>query len=213
MSSNSLDLLHKYFSGLSSRQTQQLEQLGPLYREWNQKINVISRKDIDNLYVHHILHAMAIAKVVDFAPGASVLDLGTGGGLPGIPLAILFPETQFLLIDGTRKKLKVVDAIREATGLENVKTRHIRAEELRQRFDFVVCRAVARLDKLVEWSLRLLHDKQQHALPNGLITLKGGNIQPELRSLPGGHYVEVFPLSDFYEEEYYQEKYAIYVQG
>jgi len=208
-----MDLLLKYFPQLNARQTEQLQQLGPLYREWNQKINVISRKDIGNLYEHHILHAMAIAKVIDFNPGASILDLGTGGGLPGIPLAILFPETQFLLIDGTRKKLNVVEAIREATGLENVSVRHIRAEELHRRFDFVVCRAVASLDKLVEWSMPLLKNKQRHALPNGLITLKGGDVQTEIRSLPRSHYAEAFPLSDFYDEEYYQEKYAIYVQG
>jgi 16S rRNA (guanine527-N7)-methyltransferase len=208
-----MEQIEYYFPKLSPLQKQQLAQLGPLYQEWNQKINVISRKDIDNVYPHHILHAMAIARLIHFAPGASILDLGTGGGLPGIPLAILFPDTQFKLIDGTRKKIMVVQELVNALELTNVQAQHIRAEELKEKFDFVVCRAVASLDKLVEWSRPLIKKKQQHALPNGLITLKGGNLRAELKSLGRKAYAESFPLSDFFDEPYFEEKYAVYVQA
>lgn len=208
-----MDIILKYFPELTPQQIQQFNQLFPLYQEWNQKINVISRKDIENLYEHHILHSMAIARIVRFLPGSSVLDLGTGGGLPGIPLAILFPESHFMLIDGTLKKITVVNAIVESLQLTNVIAQHIRAEEVRRQFDFVVCRAVAPLDKLFAWSRPLLLRQHRHALPNGLITLKGGDLRTELKALPRGSYTEVFPLSDFFEEPYYQEKYAVYVQG
>lgn len=208
-----MEIIRKYFPDLNDQQIESLQKLDPLYREWNEKINVISRKDIDNLYEHHILHAMAIAKVIAFKAGAEILDLGTGGGLPGIPLAILFPDTRFTLIDGTRKKIQVVEAIRQELDLRNVSARHIRAEALKQRFDFVVCRAVASLDKLVQWSRPLLKSKHRHVLPNGLITLKGGDIKKEIEALPRGHYVEVFPIADFFEEAYYTEKYVLYVQG
>ena len=208
-----MEQIEYYFPHLSPLQRKQLTQLGPLYQEWNQKINVISRKDIENVYPHHILHAMSIAKLVTFVAGASILDLGTGGGLPGIPLAILFPDTQFRLIDGTRKKIMVVQELVNALELKNVKAQHIRAEELKEKFDFVVCRAVASLDKLVEWSMPLIKKKQQHGLPNGLITLKGGNLRTEVKSLGRGAYAEVFPLSDFFDEPYFEEKHAVYVQA
>ncbi|HQU60614.1 MAG TPA: 16S rRNA (guanine(527)-N(7))-methyltransferase RsmG [Saprospiraceae bacterium] len=208
-----MEIILKYFPKLTESQRDQFAQLGPLFREWNDKINVISRKDIDNLYAHHILHSMALAKVITFKSGADILDLGTGGGLPGIPLAILFPETQFTLIDGTRKKILVVEEISQAIGLTNVKAQHIRAEEVKQRFDFVVSRAVASLDKLVEWSFPLIKKKQQHALPNGLLTLKGGDIKAEIKALARGSYAEIFQLSEFFKEEYYLEKFAIYVQA
>jgi len=209
-----MELIEKYFPELTEEQKTQLAKLGPLYREWNQKINVVSRKDIDNIYDNHILHSMAIAKVISFVPSAKVLDLGTGGGLPGIPLAILFPETSFTLIDGTRKKITVVQEIVEALELKNVEARHMRAEELKMKFDFVVCRAVASLDKLSNWSMNLIREKQQHALPNGLITLKGGNLREEIKALGkrAHEYVDVYPLSDYYEEEYYKEKGLVYVQ-
>ncbi len=208
-----MELILKHFPDLTEVQIAQMEQLGPLYRDWNEKINVISRKDIDHLYAHHILHALGIPKVVKFRTGASILDLGTGGGLPGIPLAILYPNVQFTLIDGTRKKIKVVEEIASAIGLENVEARHIRAEELKGRFDFVVCRAVASLDKLVPWAQRLLKREERHALPNGLLTLKGGNLKNEIKALGKGQYVELFPLTDYFPLEYYIEKYVVYVQG
>jgi len=207
-----MEQIIKYFPNLSERQLEQLSQLEVLYRDWNEQINVISRKDIENLYAHHVLHSMAIAKLISFKKGASILDLGTGGGLPGIPLAILFPDTSFTLVDGTGKKIKVADAISREIGLRNVKTLHIRAEEVRQKFDFVVCRAVASLDKLVGWSRRLVAKKHQHALPNGLITLKGGDIRAEKKLLHPGEYVEVFPLSDWFELPFFEEKYIVYVQ-
>lgn len=203
----------QYFPSLSNQQLEQFDQLGPLYREWNEKINLISRKDIDQLYAHHILHSLAIAKVLRFKPGASVLDLGSGGGLPGIPLAVLFPETNFLLVDGTGKKIKAASAIAEAAGLANVKAQHIRAEELKVKFDFVICRAVATLDKLMAWSLPLLKQQQQHALPNGLLTLKGGQLTEEIKALGKGAYVERFPISDFFQLDYFEDKYVVYVQG
>ena len=208
-----MELIKAYFPNLSELQLTQLSRLGELYQEWNQKINVISRKDIEHVYDHHILHSMAIAKVIHFVPGSEILDLGTGGGLPGIPLAILFPETRFLLVDGTRKKIGVVQAIIDDLGLTNVKAKHIRAEYLKHKFDFVVCRAVASLDKLVEWSMPLIKHKQQHAMPNGLLTLKGGDIPKEAKSLGRHMYVESFPLIDFFDESYFEEKYVVYVQG
>lgn len=207
-----MESILKYFPDLTEKQIEQFRQLGPLYREWNEKINVISRKDIDNLYEHHVLHSLAIAKVITFKPKARILDLGTGGGFPGIPLAILFPETLFTLIDGTRKKITVVTEVAQAIGLDNVTARHIRVEEFKGRFDFVVTRAVAKLEKLVPWSFRLIKEKQQHALPNGLLALKGGNIKEEIQSLDRGAYTETFPLSDFFDLSYFQEKYVVYVQ-
>lgn len=208
-----MEIITKYFPQLSPLQTRQIEQLHPLYSEWNQKINVISRKDIDNLYERHVLHSLAIAKQFTFLPGSEILDLGTGGGFPGIPLAIFFPETQFTLIDGTGKKIKVVDAIKTDLGLTNVNAKHIRAEELKQHFDFVVSRAVTQLDQLINWSFRLLKKKQQHAIPNGLIALKGGKVYAEIKALPRKEYVEVDPISNFFEEEYFKDKYIVYVQG
>lgn len=208
-----MDIIKKYFPNLSPTQMQQFEQLQPLYRDWNQKINVISRKDIDNLYERHILHSLAIAKLYTFLPGAEILDLGTGGGFPGIPLAIFYPETQFTLIDGTGKKIRVVEEVKTALGLTNVHAKQIRAEELKHHFDFVVSRAVTQLDQLINWSFRLLKKKQQHAIPNGLIALKGGKVQSEIKTLPRKEYVEVDPISNFFEEDFFKEKYVVYVQG
>lgn len=205
------NILH-YFPNLSPLQQEQFRQLGPLYQEWNEKINVISRKDIDNLYERHVLHSLAIAKVVSFVPGAEILDLGTGGGFPGIPLAILFPETRFLLVDGTGKKIRVVQEVIEALELKNVKAKQQRAEELKHHFDFVVCRAVARLDKLIQWSFPRIKNKQQHGLPNGLLTLKGGNIFEEIEELPNNYYTEMYQLKDFFSEAYFEEKCIVYVQ-
>lgn len=207
-----LERLHAYFPELEDAQLAQIERLGPLYEEWNQRINVISRKDIEHLYLHHVLHGLSIAKVIHFRPGAKVLDLGTGGGFPGIPLAIYFPDTQFHLIDGTRKKLTVVEEVINALGLDNVRTTHIRAEEVKAKYDFVVCRAVASIDKLNLWSMPLIHDDQKHVLPNGLLALKGGKLKTELKLLPKRAYYEQYALKDFFAEPYYDEKYLIYVQ-
>jgi len=188
--------LKSYFPNLSEQQIGQFEQLGPLYTEWNAKINVISRKDIDNLYERHILHSLAIAHFIRFHSGAEVLDLGTGGGFPGIPLAIFFPQTKFFLM-----------------GLSNVETRQVRAEELKKmKFDFVVSRAVASIDQLMLWSQRLIKTEEQHAVPNGLIALKGGKVQEEVKLLPRGSYSEISPVSDYYSEAFFAEKYLVYVQ-
>jgi 16S rRNA (guanine527-N7)-methyltransferase len=204
----------KYFPHLTDVQKQQFEQLLPLYKEWNEKINVISRKDIDNMYIHHVLHSLAIAKVVTFKEGAEILDLGTGGGFPGIPLAILYPSVSFLLVDSIGKKIKVVQEIAAALGLKNVEAKHIRAEEIKNRkFDFVVTRAVASLDKLVQWSFSLIKKQHVHALPNGLLALKGGNMKDEIKALGKGHYAEVNQITKFFKVSYFEEKAVVYVQG
>jgi 16S rRNA (guanine527-N7)-methyltransferase len=208
-----MELLKKYFPKLEADQLQRFAQLQPLYQEWNERINVISRKDIDALYERHILHALAIARVISFKPCASVLDLGTGGGLPGIPLAIVFPETHFLLVDSIGKKIKVVDEIVSVLGLNNVSTRHARAEELKERVDFVVTRGVAPLDKLLVWSRPLLKKKHLHAIPNGLLALKGGDIQEELSLLHPSEYTEIYPVKAYFDEPFFEEKLVVYVQG
>ncbi len=212
-----LSIIRQYFPNLTAAQFHQLEQLPPLYLEWNSLVNVISRQDIDNLEIRHILHSLAIAKIFELKSGARVLDLGTGGGFPGIPLAILFPEVQFALIDGTGKKITVVREVAKALGLKNVTARHMRAEDLHQpgTFDFVVSRAVAPLDKLMTWCHRLLKKKHGHAYPNGLIALKGGNLSAEIAGLPGdgAAYTEVFPISTFFTDPWFEEKFVVYVQG
>jgi 16S rRNA (guanine527-N7)-methyltransferase len=208
-----MEIILKYFPDLSTIQRHQFEQLLPLYLEWNEKINVISRKDIDALYERHVLNALAIARVVQFAPNASILDLGTGGGIPGIPLAILFPETNFLLVDGVGKKVRVVEEITGALQLQNVRALQARAETLREKFDFVVTRGVASLDKLLIWSRPLLKRKHQHPIPNGILALKGGDLKPELDLLHRNEYVEIYPIADFFEEPFFKEKVVVYIQG
>jgi len=212
-----MSLLDKYFPNLTSEQRARFERLVPLYEDWNAKINVISRQDIEHLQERHILHSLAIAKVFQFNPGAHLLDLGTGGGFPGIPLAIFFPETKFTLVDGTGKKIRVVQEVAEALGLKNVTAMHARAEELKMngQFDFVLSRGVATLDKLLLWGQRLLKKKHLHTYPNGIIALKGGDLQAEIRALPGkgASYTEAFPIRKFFEEEFFEEKFVVYVQG
>ncbi len=209
-----MDIILKYFPDLTALQKEQFGKLDALYRDWNSKINLISRKDIDHLYEHHILHSLAVAKFITFKPGTAVLDLGTGGGFPGIPLAILFPEVQFTLVDGTGKKIMVVQDIAEQTGLKNVNARHVRVEELKNvQFDFVVTRAVADLEELVRWTQRLYKKSQRNIFPNGLIALKGGKLEAEIKALPKGNYIEFEPLSSYFSEEYFQEKFVVYVQG
>jgi len=208
-----MELIREYFPKLTEKQIQQFVQLEELYTDWNSKINVISRKDIDNLYERHILHSLAIAKFIKFRTGSKIVDLGTGGGFPGIPLAILFPNVQFTLIDGTGKKITVVNAVAEAIGLDNAVGLQARAEELKMRFDFVVTRAVATLDKLRPWTQRLVHQKDIHPVPNGLIALKGGRINAEIAALGKGTYVETYPLNDYFKQDFFEEKYLVYVQA
>ena len=210
----SADLIYQYFPSLTDRQREQFALLDGFYRDWNAKINVISRKDIDNLYPNHVLHSLAIAKVIRFVPGAKVLDLGTGGGFPGIPLAILFPETEFHLIDGTAKKIRVCNEVIEGLGLTNARAEQKRAEELKRPvYDFVVTRAVARMENLSEWSMRLITPKQRHAMPNGILALKGVGLEEEMKALPKKAYLEEFPIKDIFPGiDFYEAKAVIYLQ-
>lgn len=203
------NIVYKYFTQLTDTQQKQIDQLDELYRDWNAKINVISRKDIDGLYLHHVLHSMALSRILRFKPGTRILDFGTGGGFPGIPLAILFPECQFRLIDGTGKKIKVAQAVADAIGLKNVETVHRRGEEEKDKFDFIVSRAVMPLPDLVKIVRKNIAREQHNALANGLLVLKGGDLKEEIR--PFKNIVELTPLSDYFEEEWFQEKYAIYL--
>ncbi len=203
------DIILKYFPDLTARQQEQLETLDALYHDWNTKINVISRKDIDQLYEHHILHSMAIAKIIRFRPGTRILDFGTGGGFPGIPLAILFPECEFKLIDGTGKKIRVAQEISNAIGLKNCHPEHIRGEEEKGKYDFVVSRAVMPLPDLVKMIRKNISKTQQNALPNGLICLKGGDLQAETQ--PFNKIVETAEISSFFKEEWFDTKHVVYL--
>ena len=194
------DIILKYFLQLTEEQQRQFDALDALYREWNAKINVISRKDIDNLYEHHILHSLAIAKVINFRPGTEILDFGTGGGFPGIPLAILFPECKFKLIDGTGKKIRVAQEVAKAIGLKNCQPEHLRGEDEKGKYDFVVSRAVMPLPDLVKIVRKNIAKTQQNALPNGVICLKGGDLQAELR--PFYKIVENTDISTFFKEKW-----------
>lgn len=199
----------KYFPQLTEEQQRQLTMLDELYREWNAKINVISRKDIDNLYEHHVLHSMAIAKMVNFRKGSRILDFGTGGGFPGIPLAILFPECDFKLIDGTGKKIRVAQEVCNAIGLKNCHPVHLRGEDEKGKYDFVVSRAVMPLPDLVKIVRKNISKVQQNALPNGVICLKGGDLQAETQ--PFRRIVESMSLSQWFSEEWFKEKNVIYL--
>ena len=204
-----MDIILKYFPNLSEVQQQQFAALYDLYTDWNSKINVISRKDITNLYEHHVLHSLGIAKVMQFRPETTVMDLGTGGGFPGIPLAILFPETHFHLVDSIGKKVKVATEIANAIGLKNVTTRHCRAEEEKQLFDFVVSRAVMPLADLLKIIRKNIKKEQHNALPNGLICLKGGELEREV--MPAKHQTFMYDLKDYFEEEFFETKKVVYV--
>lgn len=203
------DIILKYFPDLTENQQRQVAMLGELYSDWNAKINVISRKDIDNLYEHHVLHSMAIAKMVHFRPGTKILDFGTGGGFPGIPLAILFPECQFKLIDGTGKKIKVAQEVANAIGLKNCQPEHLRGEEEKGKYDFVVSRAVMPLPDLVKIVKKNIGKEQRNALPNGVICLKGGDLQAETQ--PFRRIVEQASLDQWFSEEWFKEKHLIYL--
>jgi 16S rRNA (guanine527-N7)-methyltransferase len=202
-----MKIIEDYFS-LTDRQAEQFAQLDALYRDWNSKINVISRKDIDNLYEHHVLHSLAIAKLLPFQPGTSVLDVGTGGGFPGIPLAIMFPECRFMLIDSIGKKIKVATEVAQALGLTNVVCKQERAEEEKQKFDFVVSRAVMPLPDLVKLVRKNISNKQRNAVPNGLVVLKGGDLKAELAPYKEA---EVTPCSNYFRGEWFETKQVIYL--
>lgn len=204
-----MDLILKYFPKLTEGQIEQFSQLDALYHEWNAKINVISRKDIDNLYEHHVLHSLSIAEFIRFKPGTAIMDLGTGGGFPGIPLAIMFPDCQFHLVDSIGKKIKVCMEVAQAIGLENVTFRHCRAEEEKEKFDFVVSRAVMPLADLIKVARKNISPKQRNAIPNGLICLKGGEVSQEVN--PVKHRALVTSLSDFFAEEYFSTKKIVFV--
>lgn len=206
-----IDIIKKYFPRLTTEQEEQFNALNALYHEWNAKINVISRKDIDNLYEHHILHSLAIAKVINFRDGTNVLDFGTGGGFPGIPLAILFPEANFKLIDGTGKKVRVAQEVASAIGLTNVLPAHLRGEEEKGKFDFIVSRAVMPLPDLMKIVKKNIARDQYNVLPNGVIVLKGGNLDEELK--PYKNIVEKTEISQWFDEEWFKGKYLIYVPG
>lgn len=204
-----MDIILKYFPNLTETQKQQFAALYDLYTDWNSKINVISRKDITNLYEHHVLHSLGIAKIIQFRPGTEIMDLGTGGGFPGIPLAILFPDTHFHLVDSIGKKVKVATEIAQAIGLKNVTTRHCRAEEEKQQFDFVVSRAVMPLTDLLKIVRKNIRKEQHNALPNGLICLKGGELDREV--MPVKHQTLIYDLKDYFEEEFFETKKVVYV--
>ena len=204
-----MDILLKYFPQLTTRQQQQFAMLDDLYQEWNQKINVISRKDIQNLYLHHVLHSLAIAKAIRFRPGTRVLDFGTGGGFPGIPLAILFPEVHFKLIDGTGKKVMVAREVATAIGLKNCLPVQLRGEQEKERFDFVVSRAVMPLPDLIKIVSKNISRTQRNASPNGVFTLKGGDVQEEIR--PYRNIAEVMDIHQWFNEEWFKQKHLIYI--
>lgn len=204
-----MTIIQKYFTNLTERQVEQFAQLEALYNDWNAKINVISRKDIQNLYEHHVLHSLGIAKVVNFREGTTVMDLGTGGGFPGIPLAILFPETTFHLVDSIGKKVRVANEVATAIGLKNVTFSHARAEEIKERYDFVVTRAVMPMVDLVKVARKNIKKEQHNSVPNGIIALKGGELNSEIASMR--NIATVWELSDFFEEEYFKTKKVVHV--
>ena len=206
---NGVKLLLKYFPDLTEEQRKQFAALYELYIDWNSKINVISRKDIEHLYEHHVLHSLGIARIIRFRAGSSVMDLGTGGGFPGIPLAILFPDTKFHLVDSIGKKVRVATEVANAIGLKNVTFRHARAEEEKQTFDFVVSRAVMPLADLIKIIRKNISPKQQNALPNGLICLKGGELEHE--AMPFKHKTSMHNLNEDFDEEFFQTKKVVYV--
>ena len=206
---NTPDIIFHHFQSLSEVQKAQFTQVYELYKDWNEKINVISRKDIQNLYINHVLHSLAIAKVISFKAGTRVLDVGTGGGFPGIPLAILFPETQFHLVDSIGKKITVVKNVAHALGLKNVVAEQIRVEQLKEEYDFIVSRAVTRLKEFYGWVHKRAKKKSHNDLYNGILYLKGGDLEEELVELKKPH--QIFDLSDYFKEDFFDTKKVVYV--
>ncbi|PKP44794.1 MAG: 16S rRNA (guanine(527)-N(7))-methyltransferase RsmG [Bacteroidetes bacterium HGW-Bacteroidetes-13] len=203
-----MQLIHKYFKNLTDEQIRQFSELEKCYLDWNQKINVISRKDVEHLYERHVLHALSIAKVIEFLPQSKILDVGTGGGFPGIPLAILFPDVQFHLIDAIGKKIVVVQAISDALKLKNVKAEHIRADQVKSQYDFIVSRAVTNMPDFVKWVKGKVLKTNRHALENGILYLKGGDLTEELKIYQK---VTCFEISDFFEETFFESKKVVYL--
>lgn len=203
------DIILKYFPNLSETQKKQFEILFDLYSDWNEKINVISRKDIDNLYMNHVLHSLGIAKVQEFKAGSAILDVGTGGGFPGIPLAILFPDVNFHLVDSIGKKITVVKEVSAALGLKNVKAEQARAEQLKGEYDFIVSRAVTRIKEFHQWIHRKTKAKSMHERDNGILYLKGGDLEEELNELKKPY--QLYDLSDYFKEEFFETKKVVYV--
>ena len=203
-----MDIILKYFPDILEKQIRQFSQLQELYNEWNSQINVISRKDMDNLYLKHVLHSLAIAKVISFADGTKVLDVGTGGGFPGIPLAILFPNVEFLLVDSIGKKIKVVNEVANSIGLKNLRAEHKRAEQVNGQFDFVVSRAVTRMKVFQQWVRKRISTKQKNTFLNGILYLKGGDLTEELKGIKN---VELYNIPDFFEEEFFETKKVVYI--
>jgi 16S rRNA (guanine527-N7)-methyltransferase len=203
------ELIKNYFPEITEIQLHQFEQLFPLYVEWNEQINVVSRKDIDNLMLHHVLHSLAIAKFIEFRPGTEILDVGTGGGFPGIPLAILFPESSFLLVDSIGKKIKVVEGVVEGLGLTNVRAQHVRAEDVDQDFEFIVSRAVTRLNPFYYWVRKKISPNHFHTKRNGLILLKGGDLREEIQELE--RKTKVVDLPSYFDEPFFETKKLVYV--
>jgi len=204
-----MELIRKYFPNLTPTQMSQFEQLYDLYYDWNSKINVISRKDIENLYLHHVLHSLTIAQVIHFKADTTILDVGTGGGFPGVPLAIFFPEVQFTLIDSIGKKIKVGTEVSNAIGLKNIELKHLRIQDEKAKFDFVVSRAVMPLDDLVKLVKKNIKKEGKNAIPNGLICLKGGELQHEI--LPYKNIADTYEVSDYFKEEFFKTKKVVYV--
>jgi 16S rRNA (guanine527-N7)-methyltransferase len=205
-----MDLILKYFPNLSNMQRAQFERLKPLYEEWNSQINVISRKDMDSFYEKHVLHSLSIAKVLSFQPGTKLLDIGTGGGFPGIPLAILFPECHFHLVDSIGKKIKVVKAVAEELGLTNVRATHARAEQVKDKYDFVISRAVTAMSNFLPWTNNRFLAEQRNAYPNGILYLKGGDLTEELKEIKQD--IEIIELDKIFSEEFFETKKVVYVR-
>lgn len=203
-----MEIINKYFTNLTNNQRLQFEKLNELYQDWNLKINVVSRKDIDELYLRHVLHSLGIAKVMEFEPGSKVMDVGTGGGFPGIPLAILFPETQFHLVDSIGKKIKVVNEVVAGLGLENVITTHGRVEEVKDTYDFIVSRAVAQMETFVRWVKGRISKQQNHELRNGILYLKGGDLSEELNLYTSA---TIYDLTDYFEEDFFETKKVVHL--
>jgi 16S rRNA (guanine527-N7)-methyltransferase len=204
-----MDLITKYFPDLSNEQLDKFRQLEELYIEWNSKINVISRKDMEHFYERHVLHSLGIAKVIQFTPGAQVLDVGTGGGFPGIPLAVVFPETKFLLVDSIGKKIKVVQEVADSAGIKNIEAIKARAEEVKGKFDFVVSRAVTTLPDFIKWVEDKIKRESRNTMQNGILYLKGGDLDVELA--PVKNKCQVYNLSDYFEEEFFETKKVVHV--